>query len=319
MYYNNLYTLWNFMPTYLVFEIFIFIFSIMIFTHSIINKLSTLWLYGLICGILNDYFFMLLSLSNTFWHSQSLIMLSDRMPLYIPFMYTILIYPGFVIINNTNSNTLSKCIISSFIGALLYSIYDYIGAKFIWWTWHTTDYSVKYRWLGVPYSSTCWTIIHIFSFLLLFQKLNYPILSIFLTIPTMMILMGLFSIPFNYIGAPDENTLVTIISIFVFTLLKFNTYKNILRQVYKGFYSNYSISSAIIIYSLFLLGIYFVGDSKKHFSYGLHQQYGPDNIKSYDLFGYIRNDYFSKNDTNRLFILPIEPELYSNEYMIQGT
>ena len=316
MYINSFEYLWQNMQTYVIFELFIYFLSSLLFIHSIRKNFFLLWCYILINGILNDHFFMLLSLSNNFWHSQALIMLTDRMPLYIVFIYHILVYPGFILIQNSKLDILSISIISSFIGSFLYAFYDYIGVNFIWWTWHTTDLTIKYRWLGVPFSSTCWSIIHIFSFLTIYQTFYYRIFSTIFTIPLMMIIMGLFNLPTS--GISDKNTLILIILFFSLFLFKKHCYKIISKSIYLGLKKNVLIFIFITIYFIILFNIYLFGNPRNHYSYGLHQQYGPDNIISKDLFGYKRCTYFSKKHTNRLFVLPVEPEYYSDTYMING-
>ena len=316
MYINSFENLWKNMQTYVIFEIFIYFISSILFIHSIKKNFFLLWFYILVNGIINDNFFMLLSLSNNFWHSPAFIMLTNRMPLYIVFIYHILVYPGFVLIQNSKLDIVSISIISSFIGSFLYALYDYIGVNFIWWTWHTTDLTIKYRWYGVPFSSTCWSIIHIFSFLTIYQTFYYKILSTILTIPFMMIIMALFNIPTN--GISDKNTLILIIFIFSLVLFKKHSYKIIFKRFYLGLKKNVVIFILIVIFMVILFNIYLFGNPKKHYSYGLHQQYGPDNIISKDLFGNKRCTYFSKNHTSRLFVLPIEPEYYSDIYMING-
>ena len=132
---------------------------------------------------------MLMSLTNTFWHAEGSIMLTDRMPLYILGIYNILLYPSIIVTNNI--------VIASFIYGILYGVYDLIGTHFIWWTWHTTDTKVLNRWYGFPYSSTCWSIIHSYSFYLLYNLLTDKSFIYILSTPVMMLLMGYVVIPIN--------------------------------------------------------------------------------------------------------------------------
>lgn len=70
-----------------------------------------------------------MSLTNTFWHAEGSIMLTDRMPLYIIDGYNILLYPSIIVTNNI--------VIASFIYGILYGVYVLIG-------------NISYGGLGIP-------------------------------------------------------------------------------------------------------------------------------------------------------------------------
>ena len=51
-----------------------------------------IWLAALVAGTGNDLIFMALPLVDTFWQAQASIMLTPRLPLYIPCMYVVFMY-----------------------------------------------------------------------------------------------------------------------------------------------------------------------------------------------------------------------------------
>ena len=55
-----------------------------------------LWLSALFTGSSNDAIFMALPLVDNFWQSQACIMLTPRMPLYIPCVYVVFMYTSAV-------------------------------------------------------------------------------------------------------------------------------------------------------------------------------------------------------------------------------
>ena len=65
----------NSMPTLLIGELVIFFFTMINLYHAIKNGYNFIELWFLtITGFINDHIFMLLSLSNTFWHAEGSIM-----------------------------------------------------------------------------------------------------------------------------------------------------------------------------------------------------------------------------------------------------
>ena len=56
----------------------------------------TLWFSSLLTGSANDAFFMALPIVDNFWQSQACIMLTPRMPLYIPCVYVVFMYPSLI-------------------------------------------------------------------------------------------------------------------------------------------------------------------------------------------------------------------------------
>jgi len=111
---------------------------------------------------LNDYVFMLMPMVDNFWQAQAVLMLTPRMPLYIPCVYNVFMYWPCVCTaricqlgcdptsssdgKNESLGRLAEASFAGLLGAVLYAPYDLCGARFLWWTWHLDDAGVKLRW-----------------------------------------------------------------------------------------------------------------------------------------------------------------------------
>ena len=123
---------------------------------------------------MNDLLFMMMPFVDNFWHTQCTVMLTPRLPLYIPCVYVVFMYVGVAASNSPFVSSrllaypsLGRSSVAALTSGLFYSLYDLVGAKYLWWSWHTTDAATYERWLGVPFGSTLWTIVHVFCFSML--------------------------------------------------------------------------------------------------------------------------------------------------------
>lgn len=164
---------WKENPTFLIGEYLFIGLTVLGFIHasstartSITNLL--IFIASLIAGTSNDVFFMALPIVNNFWQSQATLMITPRLPVYIPCVYISFMYfPAvaarhFVAMRRFGSPLERKLLLAAVSGLFscaFYSPYDVIGGKFVWWSWHDTDAPIRDRALGVaPYSSTLWTL-----------------------------------------------------------------------------------------------------------------------------------------------------------------
>lgn len=179
------------------------------FVHACIHGRQHLlvWFAAVISGTANDIIFMMLPFVDNFFHAQMTIMLTPRLPLYIPLAYIAFQYCGCVAAWRLELPVIANAAASALASAIFYSAYDITGAKFLWWSWHDTDPPISERWLGVPMGSTMWTLVHVFVFSLLlhvvalkndklsiFHFLVTIIVSATITTPAMMITMGPFQL-----------------------------------------------------------------------------------------------------------------------------
>lgn len=122
------------------------------------------WIGALLAGTANDLIFMALPLVDNFWQAQATIMLTPRLPLYIPCVYVCFMYYPTVSVWRTGLRGLSRAALSGLMGSLFYAPYDIVGAKFLWWTWHDSDLPIARRLLGAPIGSTMWVITFVAAF-----------------------------------------------------------------------------------------------------------------------------------------------------------
>ena len=140
------------LPSFVLGEFFFIFLSLVTLIHAVSHgRLHTaVWVASFTAGTANDVIFMMLPMVDNFWQSQACIMLTPRMPLYIPCVYNVFMYSSTVSCWRLGLSTLASTCLTGLMGEMIYSPYDITGAKFLWWTWHDTDASVRHRLLGVP-------------------------------------------------------------------------------------------------------------------------------------------------------------------------
>ena len=85
---------WAVMPSFLIGEAMFIALAVLALVHALRSGRDHLliWIGALIAGTANDAIFMALPLVDNFWQAQATIMLSPRMPLYIPCVYVCFMY-----------------------------------------------------------------------------------------------------------------------------------------------------------------------------------------------------------------------------------
>ena len=116
------------------------------------------WIAALVAGTANDMIFMALPMVDNFWQAQGTIMITPRLPLYIPCVYVCFMYYPTVAVWRFGLRPIPRAMLTGLAAIAFYGIYDIIGAKFLWWTWHDTDPPIAERILGAPVGSTMWVI-----------------------------------------------------------------------------------------------------------------------------------------------------------------
>jgi len=86
------------LPSFVLGEFMFITAAILLFIHALRNGkvYVMLWLSSLVTGTANDAFFMMLPIVDNFWQSQACIMLTPRMPLYIPCVYVVFMYTSLI-------------------------------------------------------------------------------------------------------------------------------------------------------------------------------------------------------------------------------
>lgn len=160
---------WANQPTFLIGEYVIIICAALALIHAVragrSNRLT--WVAALIAGTANDVIFMALPVVDTFWQAQATIMITPRLPLYIPCVYIVFLYWPTVGIRRLGLGRWPAAALTGLVAVVLYAPYDIVGAKFLWWTWHDTDPAIADRLFGAPLSSSLWVLTFTGSFALL--------------------------------------------------------------------------------------------------------------------------------------------------------
>lgn len=165
-FFNSLSDQWVNLPSFLIGQLLFMTCAVLALVHARREGPDHLliWVAALIAGTANDMIFMALPLVDNFWQAQAAIMLSPRLPLYIPCVYICFMYYPTVAVRRLGLRPLAQAALTGLVACLFYAPYDIIGAKFLWWTWHDTDASIAVRLLGAPVSSSLWVLTFVAAF-----------------------------------------------------------------------------------------------------------------------------------------------------------
>ncbi|MFK7989106.1 MAG: hypothetical protein AB8I08_24015 [Sandaracinaceae bacterium] len=151
---------WDVLPSFLVGELVFYALAITALVHAARSGRSHLLMFlgALLAGTANDLIFMALPLVDNFWHGQAMVMLTPRLPLYIPCVYISFMYIPAAAVRRLGWAPFPSAALTGLCSVLFYAPFDITGAKLLWWTWHDTDLPVASRILGAPASSTLWVL-----------------------------------------------------------------------------------------------------------------------------------------------------------------
>lgn len=123
-------------------------------------------LYGLVMDIISYY------TVESFWHGEfSVMLLFNRLPLYIVFLYPTLIYHLFMTIRRYDFNPLVEAISVGFFGGLMYLIFDNMGPQLGWWIWDRSAASNLPFLSSVPLTSYGWFFLYTGAFAWLARRI----------------------------------------------------------------------------------------------------------------------------------------------------
>lgn len=141
--------------------------------HADTDALLTLlncFLYGLTIDILSYY-----TVEN-FWHGEfSVMLLYNRLPLYIALFYPAFMYHAFMMIKRQGFAKHTEAITTGFIAGFMYLIFDNLGPVLGWWIWDTQDATTLPYVSSVPLTSYHW----FFTFTIAFAYVNRFVLTVF--------------------------------------------------------------------------------------------------------------------------------------------
>lgn len=270
------------------------------------------------------------SIGDVVFHAQCTIMLTPRLPLYIPCAYVAFVYSSTVTVWRLRLPMFAQSAASGLLGGLFYCIYDLIGAKYLWWTWHDTDAAISERWLGVPIGSTMWTIVHCFCFTALIDALvlwkprlslvdcaKTTLFSALLTTPLMMLCMAPFQlhqlrVSFTTMqvtqmpGRPDGLALAAAIAAFLMILLGSDETVPASRMKWLSPRRQWDrlLAMICVVYCVGLVLLMALGHPEDVIATGVHQLYGECGVVEEDLSGYPRYAFLCREDYHEDYRVP---------------
>jgi hypothetical protein len=118
---------------------------------SALYTFAGIFLYGLVMDISSYY-----SVGN-FWHGEFSVMLVwNRLPLYIATLYPALIYHSYMTIRRFGFSRITEAVCTGFYSGILYMIFDNLGPALNWWVWDRSSPFSQPLLASVPLTSYHW-------------------------------------------------------------------------------------------------------------------------------------------------------------------
>ena len=287
-----------------------------------------LWISSLVTGTANDAIFMALPLVDNFWQSQACVMLTPRMPLYIPCVYVVFMYTSAVGAWRFKLPLLGQAALAGLMGEMIYAPYDITGMyfgtpgilgtkiqvlkipgnRFLWWTWHDTDAPIRDRLLGAPVGSSAWVITFSCSFQLIWRLLLTDeqvkkgtnlslssmlwkiLISALTSTPLMMLQMAFFQlISGDAQGLPTFRTLISCITVYSFHIYFLAANeKEEKNLLFSKRKVDQSVRIFFTLYFIYMLANMIFGVPEHHMSTGVHQVVGECDVYDTDMTGHKR-------------------------------
>lgn len=323
---------WAVLPSFLVGEYLFYACTIVAFLHARRHGRAHMlaWVAALLAGTANDVLFMALPMVDNFWQAQATIMLTPRLPLYIPCVYVCFMYFPTVTAWRLGLPRISQAALTGLLAELFYSVYDITGAKFLWWTWHDTDMPIANRLLGVPVGSSMWVITFVagFGFLLATGLRKDPeVRSRSTIVKALALVMGLSSLqmmlqmrPLQLFdgGIPGPRGLVVVIVVYL-GVIAWGWRRR--EPPPPPHASDRPLRIAAVVYFATMVGIMATFDPGTHRSASMHQTYGPCHVEATDIMGLQRYEFLCAEDYDEDFSFDCVdglPEPKSEWYTVCG-
>ncbi len=118
---------------------------------SALYTFAGIFIYGLVMDISSYY-----SVGN-FWHGEFSVMLVwNRLPLYIAMLYPALIYHSYMTIRRYDFPPVTEAVCVGFYSGIIYMIFDNLGPALNWWIWDRTNPFSQPLLNSVPLTSYHW-------------------------------------------------------------------------------------------------------------------------------------------------------------------
>jgi hypothetical protein len=277
------------------------------------NAYLFVWVGALVAGTANDLIFMALPLVDNFWHAQANVMLTARLPLYIPCVYVCFMYFPTVAVRKLRLSAMPQAALTGLVAVVFYAPYDITGAKLLWWTWHDTDLTIANRILGAPVSSSLWVLTFSGTFAWLVDRIIardervaaktfviglavLGMLTTLLMVLQMTVLQQLDPL-LGFEGTPGYAALTAGVAIY-------------LALVSRGWSSanpkptavaDVLLYRALMAHFIVFIAIMAASDPATHRSTGVHQPVGRCYVQVQDITGLTRHEYLCASDFHEDF------------------
>jgi hypothetical protein len=125
-------------------------------------------LYGLLMDTLSYY-----TVEN-FWHGEfSVMLLFNKLPLYIALLYPAIIYHAIMTIRRYDFPRYTEAICTGFLAGFMYMIFDNFGPMVGWWIWDTSDPTTFPYISSVPLTSYAWMLLFTSAFTFINRKISW--------------------------------------------------------------------------------------------------------------------------------------------------
>lgn len=305
---------WATQPSFVLGELAFYLLAALSLWHALRNGGShrLAWLAALLAGTANDVIFMALPLVDNFWQAQAMIMLTPRLPLYIPCVYICFLYlPTVALWRVRGLPALARSALTGLLAILFYAPYDAIGVRFLWWTWHDSDPPIAERLLGVPIGSTLWVILFAGSFSWLLARAGLRpgrtlgwgralgALGLVLALSTVLMVAQMTLLQPLDGGVPGPRGLALAVAL-ALGLGAWGMRGGVRRWSGRG---DRLLLPAILGYYALLLGVGLLADPVAHRSASLHQTVGPCDVQERDITGQSRRRYLCVEGFEEAFSL----------------
>jgi len=301
---------WAVLPSFVLGELLFITAALIALWHAKQNGRSHLlaWYAAIIAGTSNDLIFMALPMVDNFWQAQAMVMITPRLPLYIPCVYVTFMYIPTVSVWRLRLRPLPQATLTGIAAILLYAPYDIIGAKFLWWTWHDTDAPIAERLVGVPIGSTVWVITFVATFSWLLSrviKVDQELsnrdfakgLALVCGLTTVLMAIQMTAVQQVDGGVPGIKTLVIISTAYILIALRG------LRQTeaQAPVSSDRPLLAYMGVHFAFFLLVLLCFDPSTHQNTSMHQTLGACDVEAKDLLGFTRQKFLCVTDFDEDF------------------
>ena len=286
------------------------------------------WVGALLAGTANDIFFMALPLVDNFWQAQATIMITPRLPLYIPCVYVCFMYFPTVSVWRLRLPQWSRAALTGLAAAVFYGPYDIVGAKFLWWTWHDSDLPISHRILGAPIGSTIWIITFTAAFAWLLGRVvdRDPAVSrrgfakglaLVCGLSTITMMIQMTALQQLDGGVPGPIALGVVVALYA-TIVAIGWRR---AQPDRRRPADRVLHTAAVLYFSALVIIMASFSPETHRSASMHQTYGECHVEATDIAGLTRYKYLCAEDFEEDFsfaCVEALPEEGSEWYTVCG-